>query len=98
MGANSLRLINDPFRDVFSDGLNIMSTQENEWFETWFVEGVEYIPAYLVVVTPNPKSSDKIIVLDLNTNKVLFESSNYEGVRNWLIEDGFSLVTGRVFK
>jgi hypothetical protein len=74
-----------------------MAIYDDKWFEVWFVDGVEYIPAYLVIVTPNPKIKGEIIVLDLNKNEILFRSKSYEDVRNWLTEDEFDLVDGRVF-
>lgn len=74
-----------------------MSFQDDKWFEIWYVQGVEYIPAYLVVVTPDPKQPNKIIVLDLQKNEVLFQAYNYDEVREWLLEDEFGPVNGRVF-
>ena len=70
----------------------------NEWFEVWYVEGVEHIPAYLVVVAPNLNNEKEIIILDITDGKILFNNENYEDVRNWLIEDGFIQVQGRESK
>ena len=74
-----------------------MSIQDDKWFEIWYVGGVEYIPAYLVVVAPDPEYPNKIIVLDLQKNKILFQGNNYDEVKDWLLEDEFGLADGRVF-
>ncbi|HEX8736236.1 MAG TPA: hypothetical protein VF721_12985 [Pyrinomonadaceae bacterium] len=74
-----------------------MAIYDDKWFEVWFVAGVEYVPAYLVIVTPNPKIQGEIMVLDLNKNEILFRSKSYEDVYNWLTEDEFIMVDGRVF-
>ncbi len=74
-----------------------ISNPEKEWFEVWYVQGVDYIPAYLVVITPNPKNQSEIIVLDLTKNEIIFKSENYEDVSDWLSEDEFISVQGREF-
>jgi len=74
-----------------------LNNSKKEWFEVWCVDGVEYVPAYLVVVAPNPKNQNEIIVIDLAKNEILFKSKNYEDVHEWLCEDEFSLVKGREF-
>jgi hypothetical protein len=73
------------------------SNSENEWFEVWYVQGVEYVPAYLVVVTPNPENQDEIIVVDIAKNEIIYKSQSYEDVHLWLTEDEFSFVKGREF-
>jgi hypothetical protein len=72
-------------------------TFDDKWFEVWFVSGVEILPAYLVVVFPNPGRPGEILVIDLDKNKRLFAGANYEEVFNWLTEDEFQQVTGREF-
>ena len=74
-----------------------MGIYDNQWFEVWFVAGIDYVPAYLVIATPNPKVQNEIIVMDLNKNEILYRSNTYKDVHNWLCEDEFSLVNGRVF-
>jgi hypothetical protein len=75
-----------------------MSNSNKKWFEIWFVEGVDLLPAYLVVVTPDPDNHNEIIVIDNQDNKVLYRGNSYEDVHNWLTEDEFSFVAGRVFE
>lgn len=71
------------------------SDPEKEWFEVWYEGGVNYYPSWLVVVLPNPENQEEIIVVDTTKNKIIYRSRNYEDVRNWLLEDGFGLITGR---
>lgn len=59
--------------------------------------GVDVEPAYLVVVRPNEKKVGEILVVDINKDEILYKGSNYEDVYNWLSEDEFELVKGRVF-
>jgi len=70
---------------------------DDKWFEVWFVPGVDGLPAYLVVVSPNPKQTSQIIVRDISENKELFVGSSYEEVFNWLTEDEYEQVQSRVF-
>jgi hypothetical protein len=74
-----------------------LSDPEKEWFEVWYVEGVNYFPSYLVVVLPNPGNQEEIIIVDPAKNEVIYKSQNYEDIHQWLTEDDFSLVTGREF-
>ena len=74
-----------------------MENQSEKWFEVWCVDGVEHIPAYLVIVAPSPKSPSQIIVFDLDKDEILYQSNVYEDVREWLLEDEFSMVKGRTF-
>ena len=75
-----------------------MSDLNNNWFEVWYVNGVGIIPAYLVIVTPNPDKNDEIIVLDLQENKVLYSGKSYQDVHEWLTEDEFSFINGRIYE
>jgi len=70
---------------------------DDKWFEVWFVPDVDGLPAYLVVVSPDAKATTEIIVRDITENKELFAASSYEDVFNWLTEDEFAPIQGRVF-
>lgn len=74
-----------------------LSDPEKEWFEIWYVDGVNYFPAYLVVVLPNPENQEEIIVVDSTKSEIIHKSQSYEDAHQWLTEDDFSLVTGREF-
>jgi hypothetical protein len=75
-----------------------MSTSEDKWFEVWFTEGHDVIPTYLLIVTPDPKQLDLVLVLDpYEKNGVVHQGQNYDDTRLWLSEDEYYLVDGRVF-
>ena len=74
-----------------------MKILDDKWFEVWYVPGESVVPAYLVVVSPKENSPAEIEVIDINKNQTLYSGSNYEDVFNWLTEDEFELVNGRVF-
>lgn len=73
-----------------------MTISDDRWFEVWYVPGVDVMPAYLVVVSPNLQSKE-MIVTDISKNEVLFKGTSYEDVFDWLTEDEFELVSGRQF-
>jgi len=75
-----------------------MSIYDDKWFEIWYSEGVEVIPHYLLIVTTDEKDRGKIIVIDpQKNNEICFRGKDYDEVCNWLWEDDFHLVEGRVF-
>lgn len=75
-----------------------MSISEDKWFEVWYLQGVDVTPSCLYIVTPSPKNPGQTIILDpYNGNRVVYEGRNYEAALNWLREDDFTLVEGRVF-
>jgi hypothetical protein len=41
-----------------------MATSEEKWFEIWFAEGEHVAPTYLLLITPDPKQLEQILVLD----------------------------------
>jgi hypothetical protein len=79
-------------------GTNHMSISKDKWFEVWFDEEEDVIPTYLLIVTPDPKQSNLVLVVDSHeNNRVIHQGQNYEATRLWLQEDEYSLVDGRVF-
>lgn len=75
-----------------------MSISDDKWFEIWFSDGIDVIPACFYIVTPDPKKNGHIVVLDpLKNNEAVFEGQNYEATCLWLGEDEFQLVNGREF-
>ncbi len=75
-----------------------MATYDDKWFEIWYADGIEYIPSHLLIVTPKPESRSRIIVVDPYLNdKIVYEGKDYENVSDWLVEDEYSLVCGRMF-
>lgn len=75
-----------------------MSISDDKWFEIWFSDGVDVIPACLYISTPDPKRIGYVLVIDpQKNNEVVFEGKNYEEAENWLLADEFRLVRGREF-
>ena len=75
-----------------------MSIKDDEWFEVWYVKGVNIIPSCLYLVSPNPDRSGRILVSDPQDGfRLKFEGKDYEDACLWLGEDEFELVDGRVF-
>ena len=76
----------------------LMATSEYKWFEIWFAEGEDVAPTYMLLVMPDPKQPERILVLDpFEKYKTVYRGQNYEDARTWLPEDEYSLVDGRVF-
>ena len=75
-----------------------MAIYDDQWFEVWYSDGTEYQPHYLLLVSPNVKNKQEILILDfMQNNRVVFSSNSYEEVKYWLLEDEFELVEGRTF-
>lgn len=71
---------------------------EKAWFEVWYSQGVYYVPAFLVVVTPNPENQNEVIVINPAKNEIIYRSQKYEDICDWLTEDEFIRVDGREFE
>ena len=75
-----------------------MSISDDKWFEIWFSQGIDIMPACLYVVIPDRKRQGYVVVIDpRKNNEVVFEGKNYEETETWLLEDEFLLVRGREF-
>lgn len=75
-----------------------MSTPKDRWFEVWFDPGSDILPAYLLIVTPDPANPGGVLVCDPSkNNRVVYEGANYERTCIWLSEDEYELVEGRMF-
>ena len=75
-----------------------MSIKDDRWFEVWYIDGVDVIPSCLYIVSPNPDRSGRIRVLvPYDSNTVKFEGKDYEETCNWLGEDEFERIDGRIF-
>ncbi|MDQ3711414.1 MAG: hypothetical protein M3388_04265 [Acidobacteriota bacterium] len=75
-----------------------MAIYDDKWFEIWYADGIEYIPSHLLIITPKPENRSSIIVIDpYLSNKIIYEGKDYEDVSDWLVEDEYSLVSGRIF-
>jgi len=75
-----------------------MATYDDKWFEIWYADGVEYIPSHLLIVAPKPEDRSRVIVIDPYSNdKIIYDGKNYEDTSDWLVEDEYSLMSGRIF-
>lgn len=75
-----------------------MAIYDDQWFEVWYSDGESYIPSYWLLVIPNPKNNTEIVVLDMQkNNEIIFRANDYSEISNWLSEDEFELVEGRIF-
>jgi hypothetical protein len=76
-------------REFFFEG------DDDNWFEVWFIRGNGGIPARILLITPNPRSLNDILVLDIDRNETLYIGITYEDASSWLAEKNFELVKGR---
>lgn len=74
-----------------------MNTSTNTWFEVWYDEGSELLPAYLLIVVPDLDNPGQVKVYDPLEQRIIHNGQNYEETRLWLTEDEYRLVEGRMF-
>lgn len=65
-----------------------------KWYEIWVDESTE-IP-YLLFVCPDKNDFNEIIIIDPKNNKIIQHMPNYETAKDWLCEDEYTLVDGRM--
>lgn len=64
------------------------------WYEIWVDESPE-IP-YVLFVCPDKNEFNKIIIIDPKEDKIIKNMPNYETAKDWLYEDEYTLVNGRM--
>ena len=74
-----------------------MATSEDRWFEVWFCQGEDLLPTWLLVVIHDKATSQVLIHDPLSNNKLIYRASSYDDATDWLIEDEYELVSGRIF-
>ena len=75
-----------------------MGTSEDRWFEVWYSQGEDLLPTWLLVVVPDNTEHGRVLVCDpRDNNKVVYSAETHEDATEWLVEDEYSLVDGRVF-
>jgi len=74
-----------------------MSTFEDRWFEVWFSPGEDLRPTWLLIVTPDRATPGHVVVYDPQENFRIIHRGDYENILQWLGEDEYSLVEGRMF-
>ena len=71
-----------------------MNDSKNNWYEVWADEGLE--PPYLLVLGFSAQESKYCLYDPKESDKIVFESNSYEETKNWLLEDEYTLVDGRM--
>jgi hypothetical protein len=75
-----------------------MSTAEDRWFEAWFTESSGIEPSYLLIMRLDESRPGLVVVLGPQLGyQIVHQGHSYEEARLWLLEDEYSLVTGREF-
>ena len=75
-----------------------MGTREDRWFEVWFSQGEDLLPTWLLVVIPDVSASNQMLIHDpISGNKLVHRAASYDDAVNWLCEDEYELVSGRIF-
>jgi hypothetical protein len=65
---------------------------ELPWYEVWADEGIS--PPYVLLLCGN--MGPVLEVYDPTERRVVYRASTYEEVRNWLLEDEYTQVQGRM--
>lgn len=65
-----------------------------KWYEIWVDESTE-IP-YVLFVYPDKDNFNRMIILDPKESKIIENLPNYEMAKDWLCEDEYTLVNGRM--
>jgi hypothetical protein len=66
------------------------SVDNYKWVEVWIEESTPY---FLML---GSKSESELEVFDPKEDKVVHSAASYEAARNWLNEDEFTRVDGRI--
>ena len=74
-----------------------MATSKDRWFEIWFSQGEDLLPTWLLVVIPDKSTSQVLIHDPLSNNKLVYRAASYDDAANWLAEDEYEPVDGRMF-
>ena len=75
-----------------------MATSEDRWFEVWYSQGEDLFPTWLLVVVPDKQYPGRVLVCDpRNNNRIVHSAVTYEAATDWLVEDEYSLIDGRIF-
>ena len=65
-----------------------------KWYEIWVDESTE-VP-YVLFVCPDRNDFNKIIIIDPKEDQIIENMPNYEMAKDWLCEDEYTLVNGRM--
>jgi hypothetical protein len=65
-----------------------------KWYEIWVDESTE-VP-YVLFVCPDRNDFNRIIIINPKEDKIIENMPNYEMAKDWLCEDEYTLVNGRM--
>lgn len=70
-----------------------MATQ---WYEVWVDDTMSTPSPYILVVVGEPEKQVFTVFDPKEDYQVVFKASDYEIVKNWLLEDEYTRVLGRM--
>lgn len=65
---------------------------ELSWYEVWADEGIS--PPYILLICG--RGADALDVYDPKEKRTVYQASTYEDAKNWLLEDEYTQVQGRM--
>jgi len=66
-----------------------------QWYEVWADESLT--TPYVLLVVPDERTAEGVSILDPKEGlKVVHAAPNYESARDWLLEDEYTRVEGRM--
>ena len=75
-----------------------MAIYDDQWFECWYDGSDPILPVYMLLVAPATDPLGGFVVVDpLKDKQVVFRAQTYQEVRDWLAEDEYEQIEGRVF-
>lgn len=66
------------------------------WFELWVDDSVR--PAYVLLVEPKESGEGCVVIDPKEGYAMIYSGQSYDAVRDWLQEDEYRLVNGRMFR
>jgi len=66
---------------------------ELSWYEVWADEGIN--PPYVLVLLADHGNS-RFEIYDPTDKRIVFTASTYDGAKEWLLEDEYTRVDGRM--
>ncbi|HUE74433.1 MAG TPA: hypothetical protein VMP01_26355 [Pirellulaceae bacterium] len=67
---------------------------KDDWYEVWADDMLDR--PYLLMVRRRPGEPEIAVIDPAERYRTVFSSPDYETVRNWLLEDEYTRVTGRM--
>lgn len=66
-----------------------------QWYEVWADESLA--TPYILLVVPDERTAGGVVILDPKEgSKVVHAAPSYEGAKDWLLEDEYTRVEGRM--